>query len=87
MVRSLRSPGHRALMRALLEARRGRGLTQQALADRMDRPQSFVAKVETGERRLDVVELAEWALALEVDPDGIVAAVTAAVRATGRAVQ
>ncbi len=39
-------------------------MTQQQLADRMKRPQSFVAKVEGGERRLDVVEFAEWSIAL-----------------------
>ena len=80
MVRSLRSPGHLALMGALVEARRAAGLTQQALADRLDRPQSFVAKIEAGERRLDVVEFAEWSLAVGADPDAVIAAVTAAVR-------
>jgi transcriptional regulator with XRE-family HTH domain len=42
-------------------------MTQQQLADRMKRPQSFVAKVEGGERRLDVVEFAEWTIALGAD--------------------
>lgn len=82
MVRSLRSPGHLALMRALIEARKAQGVSQQRLADRLDRPQSFVAKVETGERRLDVVEFAEWALALGVDTAPVMAVVRDAVRAT-----
>ena len=44
------------------------GLTQQQVADRLGRPQSFVAKVEGCERRLDVVEFVNLCRALGVDP-------------------
>ncbi|WP_340245418.1 helix-turn-helix domain-containing protein [Sulfitobacter pontiacus] len=54
-------------MRVLVDARKTVGVTQQELASRLQRPQSFVAKVERGERRLDVIEFAEWALALKLD--------------------
>lgn len=37
------------------------GLTQVEVATRIKRPQSFVSKIESGERRVDVVELAELA--------------------------
>jgi transcriptional regulator with XRE-family HTH domain len=40
----------------MIIARKRAGLTQQALAARLSRPQSFIAKYETGERRIDVVE-------------------------------
>jgi len=40
----------------MVGARKAAGLTQQALALRLKKPQSFVAKYEGGERRLDVVE-------------------------------
>lgn len=33
------------------------GLRQQELADRLGKPQSFVSKYESGERRLDLIEL------------------------------
>ena len=56
MGRTLRSPGHQALMAALKQARLDAGLTQTELADRLKRPQSFVAKYENGERRVEVVE-------------------------------
>jgi transcriptional regulator with XRE-family HTH domain len=36
-------------------------LTQQEVAARLDVPQSYVSKCESGERRVDVVELAEFA--------------------------
>jgi len=65
MTRSLRTPGHQALMQVLVGTRKSKGITQQELADRLDRPQSYIAKVETGERRLDVIEFVEWAQALE----------------------
>ncbi|MFC0813553.1 helix-turn-helix domain-containing protein [Paracoccus panacisoli] len=64
MTRSLRTPAHHAL-RALLKRHRVEAqLTQAQLAARMGRPQSFVAKIESGERRLDVVEFLEYSTAL-----------------------
>ena len=56
MGKTLRSAGHVALMAGLKQARLDAGLTQAELADRLDRPQSFVAKYENGERRVEVVE-------------------------------
>ena len=43
-------------------------LTQAHVAARLDRPQSFVAKYEGGERRLDVIEFLEVAEAIGFDP-------------------
>jgi len=49
-------------MTALLrQARKAAGLTQEAVAKHFDRPQSFVSKVESGERRIDPAELQEFA--------------------------
>ena len=55
-------------MDSLRQARRARGLTQTELAGRLGKPQSYVAKYETGERRLDVVEFARIARAMRADP-------------------
>jgi transcriptional regulator with XRE-family HTH domain len=45
----------------LIRARHDAGLTQREVAERMGRSQSFVAKSESGERRVDVIELLEFA--------------------------
>ena len=46
--------------------RRAAGLTQVQLAERLHGTQTFVSKVERGERRLDVVELRAFCRAMEV---------------------
>jgi len=55
----------------MIEARKRAGLTQQDLATRLTRPQSFVAKYEGGERRIDVVEFIAICRAMSVDSVGI----------------
>ena len=67
MTKSLRSPRQIQLQKLLAEARAKAGLTQMQLAEKMHRPQSFVAKYEGGERRIDVVEFCEIAAALGGD--------------------
>jgi transcriptional regulator with XRE-family HTH domain len=66
--KSLRSAEHRALLDLLVQARDNAGLTQQQVAKRLRKPQSFVAKYEGGERRLDVLEFISVARALDADP-------------------
>lgn len=59
MEKSIFSPEQNRLQRLLRQIRRGAGLRQEDLADRLGKPQSFVSKYETGERRLDLIELGE----------------------------
>lgn len=42
-------------------ARKDSGLTQMQVAEHLGKPQSYVAKCESGERRVDIVELADFA--------------------------
>ena len=72
MSKSIHSPQHIKLRELLIAARKKAGLTQQDVADRLGRPQSFVAKYEGGERRLDMVEFLQIAAALGADPIRIV---------------
>ena len=64
-----RDPRYRALIEALVAERKRLSLTQQEVADRLSIHKQFVSRVELGERRLDVVELVDFARAL-----GLVAA-------------
>lgn len=64
--KSLRSPEHIALIGELKSARQRAGMSQQDVADRLGVPQSFVAKIELGERRIDVIEFLWISKALDV---------------------
>lgn len=55
----------------LVETRKQAGVTQVELAKRLGRPQSFVAKYENGERRLDVAEYITIARELGADPNDL----------------
>lgn len=55
------------MIELLVAAREKAGVTQQQLADRLDKPQSFVAKYEGGERRIDLIEFLSIAHALQFD--------------------
>lgn len=57
-----------AFRELMTSARLKAGLTQSELAARLGKPQSFVAKYEGGERRIDVLEFLTIAQALEADP-------------------
>ena len=66
MPRSQHSTRYKRFCGLLIEARQAKGLTQTEVARRLGRPQSFIAKYEGGERRLDVVEFLEVAEAIGV---------------------
>ena len=72
MGRTLRSEGHVALMAALKQARLEADLKQTDLAERLKRPQSFVAKYENGERRIEVVEFVQIVRAIGCDGHSII---------------
>ncbi|WP_373752672.1 helix-turn-helix domain-containing protein [Neisseria weixii] len=55
-------------LRQMLTARRIElGLSQRALAERLDVVHSFIGKVETGDRRLDLFEFLVYCEGLELD--------------------
>ena len=79
-MKSVRTDAYKAVIQSLKQARKRARLTQQQLAKRLGRPQSFVAKYESGERRVDVAEFIAIARAIGADPvrvfSGIVRKVT-----------
>ena len=54
----LRTPEHKRLIKMLATARKSKGLTQQQLAEQIGENQNFISKYESGERRLDFLEVA-----------------------------
>ncbi len=74
-----------AVFRDFLRRERiSKGLTQAALAGRLNQPQSYVSKYETGERRLDFVETLLVCDALEIDLAHLAATLFAELRKVRR---
>lgn len=72
---SIYSDEYQLVIKLLRSVRIDRGITQSQLAESLGKPQSFIAKVENGERRLDVIEFAAIARLLSLDPAEILSAV------------
>ena len=66
MPRPQHSDRYKALCALLAHSRKKKRLTQAVVAKRLGKPQSFVSKYESAERRLDVIELLDIADALGV---------------------
>ncbi len=71
-MKSLRSPRHRALCATLIVARKATKLSQHELAKRLKTSQTVIARIEIGERRVDVVEFIDLARVLRLDPREVV---------------
>lgn len=61
MEKSIHSNEYKVVLQRLRKARDEAGLTQVQVARKLNRHQSYVSKVESGERRVDVVELKRFA--------------------------
>nr|WP_092585700.1 helix-turn-helix transcriptional regulator [Rhizobium mongolense] len=68
VAKTLGTERHRALIALLIEKREASGLTQTELADKLGEYQSFVARLESGQRRVDVIEFLELSRILDFDP-------------------
>ncbi|MCO8108997.1 helix-turn-helix domain-containing protein [Acinetobacter indicus] len=66
-MRSIHDPRYQDLIKKLIELRESKDVTQVELARLLNKPQSYVSKVEILERRLDVIELIDWLKILEVE--------------------
>jgi transcriptional regulator with XRE-family HTH domain len=66
---SLEARRHEALRMFLVERRKQAGLRQVDLAKRLRRSQSYVTHVETGQKRIALIELIDWAEAIGFDPE------------------
>lgn len=67
MAKTIHSARLRRLTEILTERRKATGLTQTAVAHAMGRHQPFIANIENGQRRVDIVELMDLAEIMELD--------------------
>ena len=65
---SIHSEEHLWLSELLLKRRQEIGLTQRTLGEKMGVLYSFIGKIETGDRRLDIFEFIAYCKGLELDP-------------------
>lgn len=67
MPETIRSPRQHHLIKRIAEARKQAGLTQAEVAARFGKHQPFIANIEAGQRRLDLVELITLAEIIDLD--------------------
>jgi transcriptional regulator with XRE-family HTH domain len=72
-MKSIHDPRYIQFIVLLIRTREAAQVTQTELASRLSKPQSFVAKVENLDRRIDIVELADWLQALRIAPQDFAA--------------
>lgn len=61
MDKSIHSKEYKIVLERMRKARLEAGLTQVQVANKLGHHQSYVSKIESGERRVDVVELNKFA--------------------------
>ncbi|GAB1260340.1 hypothetical protein NBRC116495_10470 [Aurantivibrio plasticivorans] len=72
MQKAIYSENYRRLVEWLKSAREARGWSMRDLGELIDEPHSFVQKVESMERRLDVFEYVQYCSVLGLNPaDGL----------------
>ncbi len=57
MANSIHTNEYKNVLKRIQEARKLTGLTQIEVSKKLKKPQSFVSKIERGERRVDITEL------------------------------
>ena len=83
MTNSVHTTVYKELIQRFVAVRNAAGLTQQAVADQLGKHQSYVAKVEGLERRVEIVELLQLAKAIGFDPMPVLRTAWTAIRRDG----
>lgn len=75
MPKSVFTDANKVVVDELIAARKAAGLRQQDLAERLGKPQSFISRIEGGQRRIDVLEFYAIARAMKIDPAELFSAI------------
>ena len=67
--KTIYTKGHKDLVLNLIKAREGMGLRQEDVAKRLGKTQSYISKIEAGQRRIDIIQLKEFAKIYKKDLD------------------
>jgi len=81
MSKTIESPAHKTLVKELIKIRKEAGFSQVELAERLRCQQSLVARIESGQRRIEVSELLIICRALDADSARVLDVVAEAVPA------
>lgn len=79
-IKSIVNPFYKLAVDELVRARNGLGWSQAELAARWKRNQSVIAKIETLERRLDLVEFIDLCVLLRLDPTDTISEIHAHIK-------
>jgi transcriptional regulator with XRE-family HTH domain len=66
-VKTFNRKEYKILIELLYQVRINSGLRQSDIAERLNMPQSYISKIESGERRIDIIELLDICKALNID--------------------
>ena len=69
MGKTIYSKGHKALIARIIKARKEVGLRQEDAAGLLKKTQSYISKIEAGQRRVDIIQLKEFAKIYKKDLD------------------
>lgn len=75
-MKSIHQERYAILINTLIKHRKEKGLTQEAVAYILNKPQSYIAKIEGKDRKLDVIEFIDFCDALEIKPSHIIEIIT-----------
>ena len=72
MGKTIYQESYQAFIKQLVLARKASGLTQMQVAEKLSKPQSYIAKVEGADRKSDVMEFVELCEAIHQDPSELI---------------
>jgi transcriptional regulator with XRE-family HTH domain len=84
LANSLHDARYKRLIELLATARKQAGLTQRDVAARLKQPPSYIGKLESRQRRIDLIELIDLLEAIGLKPGQFIGHAIAEIKRKGR---